>query len=150
MSPGPSRIHHVFHHSAGAVVVDHDRCLVVRRDQEWMFPKGHLEQHEEPEQAAVREVVEETGIEIAIDSALGMTSFEFRSDNGMRNRKRVDWFLAHPIGGDLRRPPGFSDVTFVTLAKAASLLTHDDDRALLERAVEVSQSSAAVDNVSNG
>ena len=38
---------------------------------EWVFPKGHIEAGETPEQAAVREVAEEAGVEGEIESALG-------------------------------------------------------------------------------
>jgi 8-oxo-dGTP pyrophosphatase MutT (NUDIX family) len=51
------------HHSAGAVVFIDQRALVLRRGDrnEWVFPKGHLERGEEPQDAALREVREETG-----------------------------------------------------------------------------------------
>jgi 8-oxo-dGTP pyrophosphatase MutT (NUDIX family) len=140
MPPTSPKVHHIFHYSAGAVVVNAGGCLVIRRDQEWSFPKGHLEQDEDPEDAAVREVMEETGIEIEVDAELGTTTFEFLSETGMRNRKRVDWFLGHGVGGEIRHPSRFAEVKFVPLAEASILLTHDDDRALLERAIEVVQS----------
>lgn len=123
--------------------MDAGRCLVIRRDQEWSFPKGHLEQDEDPEDAAIREVLEETGIEIEIDSELGMTTFEFLSETGMRNRKRVDWYLAHRVGGEIEHPSRFTEVRFVKVSEASNLLTHDDDRALLERAAEVMESPGA-------
>lgn len=130
------RSQYVFHYSAGAVVIDEGRCLLIRRGQEWAFPKGHLEQREAPGDAACREVREETGIEIALDTPLGFTRYEFRSHNGTRNRKQVDWFLAHRIGGEIAHEPIFAEARFVSLDEALRLLTHDADRQILEKAID--------------
>ena len=131
-----SRSRHVFHHSAGAVVVNEGTCLLIRRGHEWAFPKGHIEQGEVSGDAARREVREETGIEIALDDGLGFTRYEFKSNNGTRNRKQVDWFLAHRVGGDIAHEPIFAEARFVGLDEALRLLTHDADRGLLEKAIE--------------
>jgi ADP-ribose pyrophosphatase YjhB (NUDIX family) len=131
-----SHSRNVFHHSAGAVVVEDGACLLIRRGREWAFPKGHLEQGEGPGDAARREVREETGIEIDLDDALGSTHYEFRSDNGTRNRKQVDWFLAHRVGGEIAHEPIFSEARFVGLSEALRMLTHDADRGILEKAIE--------------
>ncbi|MGA2512618.1 MAG: NUDIX hydrolase [Candidatus Limnocylindrales bacterium] len=131
-----SRSRHVFHHSAGAIVIDERRCLLIRRGHEWAFPKGHIEQGETPEDAASREVREETGIEVALDDALGFTRYQFKSHNGTTNRKQVDWFLARRIGGDIEHEPIFAEATFVNLEEALRLLTHDADRHMLERAID--------------
>jgi diadenosine hexaphosphate hydrolase (ATP-forming) len=125
----------VFHHSAGAIVIDDGRCLLIRRGHEWAFPKGHIEQDETPEDAAGREVREETGIEIALDGPLGSTRYEFKSHNGTMNRKQVDWFLASRTGGDIEHEPIFAEAKFVSLDEAVGLLTHSADRQLLERAI---------------
>ena len=129
---------HVFHHSAGAVVVDDaGRCLLIRRGHEWAFPKGHIEQGEGPGDAARREVREETGIEIALNDGLGFTRYEFKSNNGTRNRKQVDWFLARRVGGEIAHEPIFAEARFVSLDESLRLLTHDADRGILEKAIEL-------------
>ena len=137
-----SRSRHVFHHSAGAVVIHEGRCLLVRRGREWVFPKGHLERDEEPEDAARREVREETGIVVTLDHSLGSTRYEFRSRNGIGNRKQVDWFLGRRVGGDLEHESIFDEATFVSLDEAAGLLTHVADRQLLERAIRCIEAGA--------
>ena len=127
---------HVFHHSAGAVVVDAGTCLLIRRGHEWAFPKGHIEQGEGPGDAARREVREETGIEIALDAALGFTRYEFKSNNGTWNRKQVDWFLARRVGGEIAHEPIFAEARFVSLEESLRLLTHAADRGILEKAIQ--------------
>ena len=131
-----SRARHVFHHSAGAVVVDEETCLLIRRGHEWAFPKGHIEQGEGPGDAARREVREETGIEIALDAALGFTRYEFKRNNGTRNRKQVDWFLARRVGGEIAHEPIFAEARFVSLEESLRLLTHDADRGILEKVIQ--------------
>jgi 8-oxo-dGTP pyrophosphatase MutT (NUDIX family) len=135
-NPGRARrgsLRQVFHHSAGAIVFDDGNCLVVRSRRRWVFPKGHLEAGESAESAAVREVREETGLDIEIDGPLGETRFEYRDPTG-RHRKVVDWFVAHRVGGELTPEPIFDEALFLPVEEALALLTHDEDRALLERA----------------
>jgi 8-oxo-dGTP pyrophosphatase MutT (NUDIX family) len=139
----PSRSRNVFHHSAGAVVIDGGTCLLVRCGQDWAFPKGHLEKEESPADAARREVREETGIEIALDEPLGFTRYQFNSHNGTTNRKQVDWFIAHRIGGVIQHEPIFAEARFVDLNEALRLLAHDADRQLLESAIVRLNSGAA-------
>ena len=61
----------ILHQSAGAVVIQADQCLILRRAKEWLFPKGHLEEGERPVDAAIREVREESGLEIEVDGYVG-------------------------------------------------------------------------------
>ena len=139
-----SRPRRVFHHSAGAVVIEDGRCLLIRRGSEWAFPKGHLEREESPEDAARREVKEETGIEIELAVSLGQTRYEFKSHNGTRNRKQVDWFLARRLSGEIDHEPIFAEARFVPVEEASGLLTHAADRSLLERALHQLGGSDAV------
>jgi len=132
--PPPPDRQPVRHHSAGAVVIDERRCLLLRRGRTWVFPKGHLEAGETAQDAARREVREETGLDVAIDDYLGVTRYGFRSPDGRANRKRVDWFAAHPLGGAIELEPHFSEARFVDREEALRLLTFRNDRRIVERA----------------
>ncbi len=65
---------------ATGVVVEHEgRILLVRRNHEpmlgrWAFPSGYVDAGEVVEEAALREVREETGVEVALDRLLGVWS----------------------------------------------------------------------------
>ncbi len=137
MSPKPpdARLHPIyFHQSAGAVVMIEGRCLALRRDKrdEWVFPKGHIERGEDAAEAARREVLEETGLEVEIVRPLGATRFAFGQDK--RHRKRVEWFLARPVAGELALEPIFAESALLDADEARVRLTHAEDRRIAERA----------------
>ena len=95
--------------SAGGLVVDTTGklgLLIGRRDLKdasgkrilWSLPKGHIEEGETPEQAALREVQEETGIESIIEKSLGVIDFWFMA-GGKRIHKTVHHYLFRENGG---------------------------------------------------
>ena len=106
----------------------------MRRGRDWTFPKGHIEPGEGPGDAARREVLEETGLEIELGPALGSTRYGFASSDGRWNRKVVDWFVAHRTGGELRLEPIFEEAAFYDREGALNLLTFPADREMARRA----------------
>lgn len=86
--------------ATGVVIADGDgRILLVRRNHEprigrWAFPSGFVDAGEVPEDAAVREVEEETGLKVQLDRLLGVYS---------RPGERVIFlaYAGHTVGGDL-------------------------------------------------
>lgn len=126
----------VEHHSAGAVVIIDRHVLLLRRidRNEWVFPKGHLERGERPEDAAVREVREETGLEIALLGHLGLTEYTFRRKS-RTHHKVVDWFLGLRLSGEIHLEPWFAEWRLDTAADASTRLTHPEDRETLARAL---------------
>ncbi|WP_228372924.1 NUDIX hydrolase [Demequina subtropica] len=65
---------------------------------EWCLPKGHIEEGETPEIAAVREVAEETGITAEIIQPLGIIDYWFTGDD-RRVHKVVHHYLLEAKGG---------------------------------------------------
>ena len=62
---------------AGGIIVWRDRIVLRRTDKgEWVFPKGWIDPGETPEQAAIREVREETGVRAEIVQFAGNASYE--------------------------------------------------------------------------
>ena len=98
-----------FEHSAGGVVVRRlgartEVALAARRTRRgevaWGLPKGLVEPGERPEQTAVREVREESGLEAEIRRPLGDVSYWYVWD-GERISKKVSFFLMDAVGGDV-------------------------------------------------
>lgn len=95
--------------SAGGIAVRVDDgvayvACIARRSRsgrlEWCLPKGHIEEGETPEQAAVREVAEETGIAADIIQRLGIIDYWFTGDD-RRIHKVVHHYLLEATGGTI-------------------------------------------------
>ena len=107
-----------------------EEVLLVHRPayDDWSFPKGKLEAGELEEDAAVREVEEETGLRCRLDRELRTTSY--RDARG--RPKTVRYWLMTPIGGKLTAANEVDDARFVTLADARELLSYARDVELLD------------------
>ena len=131
--------------SAGGVVVraaqddetEPQVAVITRRNRagrlEWCLPKGHLEGQETPEDAAIREVFEETGIQSEIRKRLGMIDYWFSGDS-RRVHKIVHHYLLRMTGGfltvegDPDQEP--EDVFWIPLSKVASRLSYPNEQKL--------------------
>jgi len=138
-------------HSAGGVVVRRrgdsvDVALASRRtrrgDLAWGLPKGLVEEGEAPEQAAVREVLEETGLLAKILEPLGDISYWYVWDNE-RIRKKVTFFLMEATGGDLSaHDHEMEDVRWFPLEEARRKASYPSERDVVRRAAEAVARSA--------
>ncbi|MBB6100071.1 diadenosine hexaphosphate hydrolase (ATP-forming) [Deinobacterium chartae] len=118
---------------AGGVVFDSKgNVLLIRYPSGgWSFPKGHLEAGEDDPAAALREVEEETGVRAEIVADAGETEYV----NAQGVLRRVRWFAMRAAGGQERLEDTFSDGGFYRLQQARELLSYEEDRNLLERAL---------------
>jgi 8-oxo-dGTP diphosphatase len=115
--------------AAGGVVERDGRVLLVHRPRydDWSFPKGKLDPGESFEDAALREVEEETGLRCTLGRELPSTRYEAKG-----RPKLVRYWAMTP-----QEEPGFEpndetdDLRWVTRAEALELLTYDRDRDVL-------------------
>ena len=75
------------------------------------LPKGHIDPGETPEQAAIREVKEETGIDCKIIRSLCSQRYRFFDNDGIPVEKVVEYYLMHEVSGNLK--PQLSEVAGV-------------------------------------
>ena len=132
--------------SAGGVVYRRvgdaaEICLAARRtrrgDLAWGLPKGLVEQDEAPEEAALREVAEETGLQAEIEQDLGTVRY-FYVREGVRVRKQVRFFLMRATGGDVsHHDDEMEDVRWFPARRAVKRASFRGERELVERAVEL-------------
>ena len=89
------------HRSAGGLVVEGDRILLIstQSGRRWQLPKGHIEEGETAEQAALREVREETGVTGRVVAPLSEVEYWFVEKGARRVHKRVDYFLFDYVSG---------------------------------------------------
>ena len=98
---------------------------------DWCVPKGHPEGQESLEEAAVREIAEETGLEVEIIEALGSIRYEFAAGHKLIS-KTVHHFLMRQIGGELtvENDPQHEavDVQWFEVEGLQKSLAHDNER----------------------
>ncbi len=128
--------------SAGGVVVRGDETIVIvpvkrdaNGDRVLGLPKGHPDGDETPEQAATREVAEETGVTAELLGELGETQYIYER-KGKRVAKRVAFFLFEYRSGTLEdHDHEIEEARWMPLAEAARSLTYVGERSVVKRAL---------------
>lgn len=126
-------------HSAGAAMytmIDGQRhwALVREKSGGVGLPKGHVEPGETTVQAALREVMEETGVQAILHRGVPPLVDTYRMADG--RYKRVTYYLAH-FEGDRLNPDltQVQEAMLLPLEAALKALTHASARRVLRRAV---------------
>lgn len=120
-------------HAAGGVVVrrvgDELELLICHRPRydDWSFPKGKLDPGEDHRSAAVREILEETGLNVELGHEL--PSAHYRDAKG--RSKTVRYWLATVTGGSFRPNDEVDEIRWLPVAPAGAALTYEHDRRLL-------------------
>jgi 8-oxo-dGTP pyrophosphatase MutT (NUDIX family) len=120
--------------AAGAVLEKDGRIAVVHRPKydDWTLPKGKHDPGEEDEDAALREVREETGHDAAIERDLGVVEYPVQR-HGREQRKVVRYYAMRPVGGEFFPHDEIDELRWVTPEEARELLTYERDREVLDR-----------------
>jgi 8-oxo-dGTP diphosphatase len=115
--------------AAGGVVRRGDEVAVVHRPKydDWTLPKGKLNGGESFQDAALREVREETGLVCELGEEANSTTYEDR--NG--KIKLVRYWEMTPVGGAFAPNDEVDELRWLPDDEARALLTYDRDRVLL-------------------
>lgn len=126
---------HVPRLGSAVLVTDGDGVLLGRRGKEpnygkWVLPGGKIEPFESIDEAAVREVEEETGLAVSIRCRLGV----FEIIDSPREHRVIVYSEAEPTGGELRAGDDLLDVRFVKRSELSQLDLTPVVRSVLEAA----------------
>jgi 8-oxo-dGTP pyrophosphatase MutT (NUDIX family) len=109
------------------------------RSAAWSLPKGTPAGDESVEQTALREVHEETGLDVRIVQPVGPIEYFFMQ-RGTRVHKTVHYFLMEATGGDIaRHDQEFDEVRWVPVEEARTLMSYPTERDILEEALPLSE-----------
>ena len=131
--------------SAGGIIFnDQGQVLLIKNAQMkdpsksyWGFPKGHLEEGEDSQTAAIREVKEETGINVEVVSKLGDSRYIYTGDN-QKIFKVVTVFILKVMSGELKiQPEEIIEAKWIDPTKALSILSFSNDKKLLNQALKL-------------
>ena len=140
MAAGKGKVRNEYS-SGGAAIsfrdgVPYVAMIATRGRSRWGLPKGAVSDGETSEAAALREVLEETGLEAQIVSPLDTIEYFFRAGDTLI-KKRVDFYLMLQTGGKLT--PQLSevdDVEWVRLSEAVERASFESEKKLLEIALQ--------------
>jgi len=126
--------------SAGGVIFrvvnDEFEVALISRRRVWCLPKGLIEKGETVEEAALREVREETGLEGEIVEKIGEINYNFF--RGKRYSKTVHFFLLKCVGGSVRNHDFEADkVEWFPASRVLRILTYVNERKIFEKAEEI-------------
>lgn len=129
--------------SAGGIVYrtgeDGLEVVVCGRDSDgvWGLPKGTPDAGESLEQTAVREVTEETGLDVRIVGELGTVEYWFARD-GVRYHKWVHHYLMEATGGDTsKHDVEYDRVEWLPVEDAMRRLSFKNEVAIVEKAKQM-------------
>lgn len=126
--------------SCGAVVICGDglrgEVLLIqsKRGKHWGFPKGHMELNETERQTAVREIAEETGVAVKINTNF-RTTVSYRLREG--NFKEVVYFLCFVEKQEfVMQTEEIRDAAWIPMEQALGKLTFRNDRRVMRQAMD--------------
>lgn len=118
--------------SCGCIIIDNNSVLLVKHNAgHWDFPKGHVENNETEEQTALREVKEETNIDVEIIPGYRYV-IEYSPKEDVL--KQVVFFIAKKISSEIKAQESeISEIKWLKIDEAVEQITHNDSKELLKK-----------------
>ena len=129
--------------AAGGVVLLEKRILLVKhkkgdstedRSPWWGYPKGHLEEGEKPVDAAVREVFEETGVEVKAKKNKPIAESRYEISRAGKKVQKTVWFYEMNVVESISKEPDdeIEEIAIVPFEEAYKLLAYEEDKKILK------------------
>lgn len=119
--------------SCGAIVIQGEKILVIQQAAgHWGFPKGHVEDGETEVETAIREIKEETNLDVEIDESHRYVE-HYSPKEGVE--KDVVLFVAKMIGGEIKaQEEEVQKIKWLSYEEAIQTITYDNSRSVLKEA----------------
>lgn len=121
--------------SCGCIVLDADKVLLVKQTQgHWGIPKGHVEENETEQETAIREVKEETNVDVEIEGNNRYIE-NYITDKGIK--KEVVYFIAKKVGGNvIAQESEIKEIEWLDAKEALKRVTYENTRNILKKALQ--------------
>jgi 8-oxo-dGTP diphosphatase len=112
--------------------------VAVKDGKVWCLPKGIINKGEEPDETAIREVSEETGLKGRIIEKLGEINYwYYLKEEEAKCRKTVHFYLLEYEGGDISKHDWEVDkAAWFQIDDALKIASHKNERDIIEKARE--------------
>lgn len=100
----------------------------------WCLPKGKIEYEENPEEAALREVKEETGVEARIKEKIGKINYWFYKKENLRCNKTVHFYMMEFVNGKLSSESyEVEDVKWFSIKEALENMAYEKEKEIVKK-----------------
>lgn len=112
--------------------------MILDRFGYWTFPKGKVEEGESLEETAIRELKEETGIEVKIERYIGDTNYSYTDEKRGIIEKTVHWYLARADSQKIIPRYGeIKEAKWVQIDFAVELCGYESDKETLKKVYKI-------------
>lgn len=125
--------------SCGAVIYKYENgklyILLLKHNQgHWSFSKGHVENEETEKETALREIKEETNLDVCIDNNFRYLTTYSPKENTIKD---VVYFVATPLNDDIKiQEKEISEISWYSAIEALDKITYDNDKQVLKKTIE--------------
>lgn len=125
--------------SCGAVIYKYENSklyiLLLKHNQgHWSFSKGHIENEETEKETALREIKEETNLDVCIDNNFRYITTYSPKENTIKD---VVYFVATPLNDDIKiQEKEISEISWYSAIEALDKITYDNDKQVLKKTIE--------------
>lgn len=127
--------------SSGGVVIFGNAILLLKKfNGDWVLPKGRVEKNESLKNAALREVLEESGVKAEIIRYIGMVHYKYKNlKEDEMVYKTVHWYLmkANSMDCTPQKKEGFIDALYVHIDKAKDLVRYQDEKDMIVKGLRM-------------
>ena len=120
--------------SCGLIIINENKVLLVKQTEgHWGFPKGHVEQGETEVQTAIREVKEETNIDVEVKEDKRYEEEYYPEEN---IKKQVVYFLAKNITTNIMpQQSEIQEIKWVPLNEAENVITYENSKNIIRKVI---------------